>query len=274
VFGHSEQSFSSRWARFCGTIATMTAFVRGARAALVFLTRIPGGGFPYRPAEWRWAAAWFPLVGAGVGALAGAAFMLSRTAGNLVAAALAVIASLLVTGALHEDGLADTVDALGGAPDRERLFAILKDSRVGAFGAAALIMSLLLRVALLARLADGAPAALVLAGAWSRTSPVWLMVALPYVTSAERARSRPIVAAGARQAAVATVASVLLTVTAIARGSVGARFAAAPAIVIVVALVAGVTFRRRAGGITGDFLGATQQITECALLLALALGMG
>src|SRR5438045_786510 len=111
--------------------------VRGLRAAIVFLTRVPAGGFPYREPEWRWAPAWFPLVGAGVGAVAGGVAWLAAGAGSLVAGALAVIASLLVTGAFHEDGLADTADALGGAYDREKLFAILKDSRIGSFGGAA-----------------------------------------------------------------------------------------------------------------------------------------
>jgi adenosylcobinamide-GDP ribazoletransferase len=251
------------------------AFLRGARAAVVFLTRLPAGGFPYRASEWRWAAGWFPLVGALVGALAAAVFAISRAAGGLAAAALAVIAALLVTGALHEDGLADSADALGGAPDRERLFAILKDSRIGAFGAVALTMSLVLRVALLARLDAAAPLALVLVSAWSRTSPVWLMASLPYVTPVERARSRPLLAAGRAQAVFATLTALLLTAAAVLRGPLGWRAAAlAAAVVVVLALGAARYFRRRAGGITGDFLGATQQVTECGLLLALALGMG
>jgi adenosylcobinamide-GDP ribazoletransferase len=246
--------------------------LRGARAAVVFLTRVPVGGFPYREADWRWAAAWFPVVGALVGAAAAAAFRLGIAAGPTVAGALAVVAALLVTGALHEDGLADTADALGGAGDRERLFAILKDSRIGVFGAAALTMALILRVALLARLDHGAGLALVLAGAWSRAAPVWLMAALPYVTPAQSARNRPLTSAGALQAAIAAGAAALITAAALAGGRLGWRAALVlPLVSAAVALAGGWRFHASAGGVTGDFLGATQQVCECALLLALAL---
>jgi adenosylcobinamide-GDP ribazoletransferase len=242
--------------------------VRGLRAAMVFLTRVPVGGFPYRDAEWRWAAAWFPLVGGAVGAVAGGVAWLAAGAGAFVAGALAVIASLLVTGAFHEDGLADTADALGGSYDRDRLFAILKDSRIGSFGGAALVMSLVLRVALLARLGADAPVALVLVGAVSRVPPVWLMVALPYVSV--DSRSRPVTRGGAPQAALAT---------ALAAGVLGAAHAvlspvavlAMVAVSLGTAMLCGWRFHVRAGGITGDFLGATQQVCEAALLLALAL---
>jgi adenosylcobinamide-GDP ribazoletransferase len=248
--------------------------VRGARAAVVFLTRVPVGGFPYRDADWRWAAAWFPMVGALVGGVAALAFRFGRPAGSPVAATLAVVAALLVTGAFHEDGLADTADALGGAMpgDRKRLFAILKDSRIGVFGAAALTMALLLRVALLARLDAAAGLALVLAGAWSRVAPVWLIAALPYVTPPGSTRSRPVVRAGVGQATAATAAAALITATTLAAGAVGARTAIGFALVpVALAVACGWRFRARAGGITGDFLGATQQVCECGLLLWLAL---
>ena len=252
-----------------GDPASPHTVVRALRAAVVFLTRIPVGGFPYRDAEWRWAAAWFPLVGALVGALAAAAAWLGAGAGPLVAAALAVITSLLVTGAFHEDGLADTADALGGAYDREKLFAILKDSRIGSFGAAALTMSLVLRVALLARLGPSAPLALILVGAVSRVPPVWLMAALPYV-SGDAARSRPVARGGPVQAVVATlVAAVALALAQRALSLVAVL--AMVAVSMAAAMVCGWRFHVRAGGITGDFLGATQQVCECALLLALAL---
>jgi adenosylcobinamide-GDP ribazoletransferase len=246
--------------------ASAWAFVRGLRAAVVFLTRVPVGGFPYADADWHWAAAWFPLVGAAVGAVAGGVAWLAAGAGPFVAAALAVIASLLLTGAFHEDGLADTADALGGAYDREKLFAILKDSRIGSFGAAALCMALVLRVALLARLGVAAPLALVLVGALSRVAPVWLMAALPYVTAASTSRSRPVARGGPAQAIVATVLG----------GGIAAAMRVSPlaavalaAVSLGAALVCGWRFHVRAGGLTGDFLGATQQVCECALLLTL-----
>jgi adenosylcobinamide-GDP ribazoletransferase len=249
--------------------ASAFTLVRAVRAAVVFLTRVPLGGFPYREAEWRWAPAWFPLVGAAVGAVAAVVSWLARGAGPFAAAALAVSAAMLVTGAFHEDGLADTADALGGAYDREKLFVILKDSRIGSFGAAALVMSLVLRVALLAQLGPAAPLALVLSGALSRVPPVWLMAALPYVTSPEAARSRPVARGGPAQALWATGVAAAIAAGSHAFTLSGAL--AAAGVALGSALVCGWRFQVRAGGITGDFLGATQQVAECALLLALVL---
>jgi adenosylcobinamide-GDP ribazoletransferase len=252
-----------------GDRASAWTVVRGLPAAIVFLTRVPVGGFPYREAEWRWASAWFPLVGAATGALAGGVAWVAHPAGPWVAAVLAVIAALLITGAFHEDGLADTADALGGAYDRERLFAILKDSRIGSFGAAALVMALLLRAALLARLEAAAPLALVLAGAASRVAPVWLMAALPYVTGGA-SRSRAVARSGAPQALVATFLGAAVVAAAYRSLSLPAALAML-AVTAGAALVCGWRFHARAGGITGDFLGATQQVCECGLLLALVL---
>ncbi len=142
--------------------------LRGVRAAFVFLTRVPVGGFPYTDDEWRWAAAHFPLVGALLGTVVGAVDYVLLPLGELAAALGAIGVSLFLTGALHEDGLADTSDALGGAFARDKILAILKDSRVGTFGACALVLSIVGRAALLARLGPGAPWAFVLAGAAAR----------------------------------------------------------------------------------------------------------
>ena len=96
--------------------------VRGARAAFVFFTRLPLGGFPYRDEDYAWAPAHAPLVGAVVGGLGASAFVLTAGAGTTVAALVAVAVTAMVTGGFHEDGLADTADALSGAIfDRARL---------------------------------------------------------------------------------------------------------------------------------------------------------
>jgi adenosylcobinamide-GDP ribazoletransferase len=245
--------------------------LRGARAAFVFLTRIPVGGFPYTEDDFRWAAAYFPLVGAVIGALTGLVVHALWFAGARPAAIVGLAVSMLLTGAFHEDGLADTADALGGAYDRDKLFVILKDSRIGAFGAAALVVALLLRVALLARLGADAPVALVLAECLSRTPPVWLMGALPYVTP-DGARSRPVARAAAPQVAVATLWPLALAAALVATGWLALPHAAlVGAVALASALVCGWRFHVRAGGLTGDFLGATQQVALCAVLLALAL---
>ncbi|MEM9381746.1 MAG: adenosylcobinamide-GDP ribazoletransferase [Planctomycetota bacterium] len=257
--------------------------VRGVRAAFVSLSRLPLGGFPYRDEDFAWAPAYAPLVGAIVGAAGGAAFALTAGAGPLVAALVALGATMLVTGGYHEDGLADTADALGGAIfDRARLLEILKDSRIGTYGALALVVSVGMRVALVAELAErralgptlawSGAAALLLSHVLARVPPVWLMATMPYVTDEEHARSRPLARAAIPQALVATLLGVLAVVAAIVLAPSSAYgIAAAFAALSVAAAVCAWRFHVRAGGVTGDFLGATEQVGECAVLLALAL---
>lgn len=244
--------------------------LRGLRAAIVFLTRVPVGGFPFTAAEWRRAAGWFPLVGAGIGLLLAGVWLAATPLGTPVAAILTVALSVLVTGGLHEDGLADTFDALGGGADRERVLAILKDSRIGSFGALALIFSVLIRVALLGSLSAQAVGALILSQAIARMPPVWLMVALPYVTPRRVSRSGEVTAASWREVAFATVITLLVAaVVAIGFGRLVAVGVAMTSAAAVSALL-GLVFWKRVGGITGDFLGATEQAGEMVVLLALA----
>ncbi|MCU0683088.1 MAG: adenosylcobinamide-GDP ribazoletransferase [Polyangiaceae bacterium] len=252
---------------------TLPPPLRGLRAAFVFLTRIPVGGFPYRPDDFRWAAAYFPVVGACVGALAGGVAVLMRPAGPWPAALLALGASMLLTGAFHEDGLADTADALGGAFDREKLFAILKDSRVGSFGAAALFVVLALRAALLARLIDDAVLACVLAGALARTPPVIMMAALPYVTNDAASRSRQLTRGGARPAIGALGFATLVLAAAWSWGVSPARLGALVVALAALSALCVWRFVVRAGGLTGDFLGATEQLGECVVGLVLVWGL-
>lgn len=249
--------------------------LRGLRAAIAVLTRVPIGGFPYSDAEWRWSGAHMPIVGALLGAVLGGVWLAAGRAGHLVAAAIVVAASLVLTGAMHEDGLADTADALGGGTTPERVLAILKDSRIGAFGAAALVMTLLVRVLLLARLADAAPFALVLSGTLSRLGPVGLMATLPYVTDVSVAKSRSVTAAGGAQLAIACVWTAGIVWLLYATNVVASlELVAAVASTVAIASACGVRFAARVSGITGDFLGATQQLIECAVLLALAISRG
>src|SRR6188768_1753104 len=178
--------------------------VRGMRAAFVFFSRLPFGGFPYRKADWKWAAAHAPFVGLVLGGALGQLERLLLPLGPLSAAVLVIAASLLLTGAFHEDGLADTSDALGGGYDAERVQLILKDSRIGSFGGAALVVSIAGRAALLARLEQSVVWAFPLVFCAARVGPVWLMAALPYVTAEQGAKSRDLTRAGFPQAAVAS----------------------------------------------------------------------
>lgn len=245
--------------------------VRGARAAVALLTRLPVGGFPYTPDDLRWATAWLPLVGLGIGIPMVIAAILAAPLGAGTAAALAVALGVLVTGALHEDGLADTADALGGTPDRARALEILKDPRVGTFGAAAIALSILLRVTLLATVGALAPVAILLGQCASRTPPVWQLAILPYVSPATAAKSAAFTGAAGTQAAVAAVWPIALLLVLLGIELLDlADVISIVAVTLGAGTLTGAWYRKRLGGVTGDLLGATQQVTEIAILMTLA----
>jgi adenosylcobinamide-GDP ribazoletransferase len=245
---------------------------RAARAAFVFLTRIPVGGHPYTADEWRWAPAYFPLVGLVVGGLLAALDVALAPLGATADATLVVAASLLLTGALHEDGLADTSDAMGGGFERQRVLEILKDSRIGAFGACALIVSVVVRVGLLAELGRGALWALPLVGCAARVAPVWQLIALPHV-SPQNAKSRDFAAVKWPQAIAATMWLVGSSAIAVGAGAVSPhRMIALAALLATTTAFTAWRYARRIGGLTGDFLGATEQVCEVAGYAVLAWG--
>jgi len=236
-------------------------------AAAVLLTRLPvrlSEAAAARGARAAWA---YPLVGAGLGALAGAVFAAALALGLPPgpAAALALAAAAALTGALHEDGLADSADGLWGGWTRERRLEIMRDSRIGAYGVLALVFSLLLRWSALAALAAPLPAiaALVAAGGTSRAAMVWVWAALP------PARADGL-AAGAGQPGPATalLAGVAVLPALVLLPPVAALAALAAAGLAATALARAA--RARIGGQTGDVLGAVQQTAETATLLALA----
>lgn len=250
-----------------------TAPLRGARAAFVFFSRLPVGGFPYRASDWHWAPAHLPLVGAVVGAGSAAVLALGGALGlgPLLRAVLAVAASVWLTGALHEDGLADSADGLGGGGDRERVLAIMKDSRIGSYGAIALGLALLARVAALSELPASAWFALVAVHVGARVAPVWLLCALPYVNDRADAKSQGLFRPRALHGAVALGWSLSVAMVAVALGGLPARAALAAVLapLVLVPLLASY-FRRRVGGVTGDLLGAAEQLAEVAAWAALA----
>lgn len=242
--------------------------------ALGFLTRVP---LPQRM-DWRdeWlqaSARHFPVVGLAVGACAAAVLTGGAALWSLpVALLLSMGATLALTGAFHEDGLADTFDALGGPAPRERALAIMKDSRLGTYGSTALIATLALKFAALTALGTEAAAALLLAHGVSRAAPVLVMRWLPYAGDADAAKAKPL----ARQMSRVGVGVALAWAAAISAGiaATGALGAVAVALALAAAmLTAWLTarwFRRRLGGFTGDTLGATQQLSELVIYLALA----
>ena len=245
--------------------------IRGMRAAFIFFTRLPLGGFPYRPADWRWAAAHAPLVGLVLGSVLGALDRALLPLGATPAAFLVLGASLFLTGAFHEDGLADTSDALGGGYTTERVLEILKDSRIGSFGGAALVISIAGRAALLAQLGTAACWALPLSWCGARVGPIWLMASMPYVTATGGAKSRELSRGGFTQALVASSWLGLSAWACVAFGIFApARVAALCVALGVVSALSAWRYWARVRGITGDFLGATEQLGELVALCVLA----
>ena len=234
----------------------------GFTGALQFLTRVPVR--TRRAPDLTASVPWFPAVGALVGAAVGAlAWSLHTPLGPLLAATVAVLAGVLLTGAFHEDGLADVADAFAGGWTREDRFRILKDPLHGSYGVAALCGSIVVRVAALGSVADprAAAAGAVAAHAVGRTAAVgamWLApTARPDGLGADYARSL-------RAApALAGVASGLAIVTAVTGWWAAPRVGAAAVAALTVAWLA----VRKLGGVTGDVLGAVEQVVECVALV-------
>lgn len=250
--------------------ASAAAALRGVRAAFVSFSRLPLGGYPYQPAEWRWAPAHLPLVGATVGSITAGVWWLCLAAASspLLAATLGVAASALATGALHEDGLADAADGLGGGHDAARALAIMKDSRIGSYGALALGLSLLGRVAALASLSGVEWFVLPLVHCLARLGPVRLMLSEPYVSAAESARSPHFLPIGRAQLAIALGWSACLALLGVLTGHVQwSTIAWMWAALALLTAASARYYRRAVGGITGDLLGALEQVSELALLL-------
>ena len=247
---------------------SLNQFAADVRVALLFCTRLPiPNAAPVVGADIARAGWAFPVAGAIVGLIAAGVYWLAGLAGlpSLPAAGLTVAATLIVTGCLHEDGLADVADAFGGHT-RERRLEIMRDSRVGTYGACALSMSLLLRTAALASIAAPAVAAPVLIAAHTaaRAGMPLFMGLLP------TARVDGLAAEVGRPLPVSIAAAVLLGVIAlfVALGS-AAGFCAIVLLAAALALLAWLCIRQF-GGQTGDVLGAVEQFGEIAILLVAA----
>jgi len=233
--------------------------------ALTFLTKLP---WPWRgPADEAALARsmfWFPWVGALLGLIFWGAWAgLHRVLPTPAAAALLLTLTVWVTGGLHLDGLADTADGLGGGHTPEAALSIMKDSRVGAFGVISLILGLVLKFSLFLSLATqtrGAEA-LLLFPIISR----WSMVLLAYLSPYARAEG------GLGQAMTLGVSPRVLMGASLSAGGLSLLILGAPGLVLCVIAAALVWlgrlyFQRRLGGITGDILGATNEVVEIMVL--------
>lgn len=260
--------------------------IRAFAAAITFLTRFPAGALVAHDLDDLPASSvYFPVVGLVVGVAGAAVFAFSSMLWPAVLAAILSTAfTVWITGAFHEDALADSLDGFGGGWDKAQVLAIMKDSRVGSYALVGVLLVLAAKIAALTAIFDrdmaqrsliasgilGVGRALIAAHVLGRWSSVVLIATHEYVrppTSAERSGAgRPFVGAitGTRLGA-ATVIALVIATAAVGRSAL-----------IVVAVSAGVIwiggryFERRIGGITGDALGAANQLVELAVYLTLA----
>ena len=276
----------------------ISQFVREYLLAVQFFTRIPITG---RLADWtgfspellRKSAGHFPGVGVLVGLAAAAAYALIQallpdtTFTPLVAAALSTVVTALLTGGFHEDGLADVADGLGGSQDKTHALEIIKDSRIGAFGAMALVLALLGKVALLALLGsvEGPPAGweeapfsgwyacavLCAAHVVSRALPLLLIYLLPHVGDTSTSKSKPLAEQISKGSLVLACSWCLLTLLLLCTLLDFASLLVGCSFGLVALLWMGRLFKRRLQGFTGDCLGAAQQVCEIAFYFGMAI---
>lgn len=248
--------------------------------ATQFLTRIPVPEFTnYQPQWLHQSSRHFPAVGLLIGLLCALVFWLSSSLFNpLVAAVVSTAFSIKLTGAFHEDGLADTCDGLGGGLTRERTLTIMKDSRLGTYGTLGLVSALLLKVTLLASMPlSVALVALIIGHIASRLLSISLIALLPYGGEIEHAKAKPmaqqltpsqgLIASGWLLVGIAVV--IVMFPDTMRQISIWQWLLA-----LILALIATDYMRRllhrRLDGYTGDGLGATQQLSEVAIYAGLA----
>ena len=245
--------------------------VRYFWTAVMLLTRLPAPRLKGFQDDWlARSAVYFPIVGLLVGLLAaavhwGAYFLWPEP----VPSVLALAAAALVTGGLHEDGWADVFDALAASRDPKRMLEVMKDSRIGAAGALALLLLLLGKVSALGTIPPSrTAAALVVAHVLSRWSHLPLLWKLPHARP-EGGLAGPLAGrvSGARLA-IGTLFSAFTTIYAFPWS--GSAVVSALTVALVTTLAAGLFFRLRLGGITGDCLGAVNQLVELGVFLTLA----
>ena len=256
-------------------------FIKHYLLAIRFFTRIPITGklatwVGYSPEMLRASAAHFAGVGWVVGAVAAGVYvgfdaLIPSAFGPLIAACFATMATVLLTGGFHEDGLADLADGLGGSYDRDRALEIMKDSRIGAFGAISLVLALLTKIALLAALGELHALSIGLL-IWashtvSRALPMGVVALLPHVGDAAGSKSKPLAEQVSSKALWSNFLWCCIPLAGI--------YSAWSAIELIAILCCGVVawavmvwrLKQRLQGFTGDALGATQQVCEISLLL-------
>jgi adenosylcobinamide-GDP ribazoletransferase len=248
--------------------------LRIALTAVMFLTRIRVPAWvAHAPNDLARSTAYFPAVGVLVGAIgAGVGLLALQWWPPLIAAIAAVGATVRITGAFHEDALADACDGFGGGWTVPQVLTIMKDSRIGSYGAIGLLLVTVMRIGALSVIAAASPAmfvaALITAHTLGRWSSLPLIAWLPYVSESDTSKSKPFAASvttGRLLGGSLTAAAVI-----VAAFSDPLILVTLPVLAAVTTLLLGRYFRRRIGGMTGDCLGACNQAVEVVTYLALA----
>ena len=234
--------------------------------ALRFFTRLPVPAWVGHSSEaLANSTRYFPAVGLVVGGIAALVFFVTSYVWPLTLAVLAsMAATLYITGVFHEDGWSDTIDGFGGGWEKERVLAIMKDSRIGSYGAAALIIMLLAKFCALIELKPSLiPAAMIAGHALSRLCATAVMTSLDYVR--DEGKAKPMSAKISRSSLAFAVSTAVLPLLFLP-----------PSRVLLGLVLAGLAtlwlarlFTRRIGGYTGDCLGAVQQFSEVAFYCGL-----
>lgn len=248
--------------------------------AVQFFTRIPVPAWVGHSAQQLdQAVRYFPLVGICVGALAAAALWLGAQVFPLsLAVGLSIAAGILITGAFHEDGLSDFADGMGGGHSKEKALAIMKDSRVGAYGVIALVLVLLLKYQALLALCGAqsllfAAAALIAAHTISRLMAASIMLTQRYIRDDDSARAKPAAQLSTSSFSIALLTSIAAPGILSAAGAhITVMFAAVGAAFLMRAYLAW-RLQKRLGGYTGDCLGAVQQLSELAFYMGLLVAL-
>ena len=248
--------------------------------AIQFLTRIPVPEFEHYEPQWlHQSSRHFPAVGLLVGLLCALVFWLtSYLFTPLIAAVMSTVFGIKLTGAFHEDGLADTCDGLGGGLTRERTLTIMKDSRLGTYGTLGLVSALLIKVTLLASMpVTTALVALIIGHSASRLLSISLIAMLPYGGEIEHAKAKPMAQQlTPLQAVIASSWLVLGGVLVLmmfpeTMYQLGIwHWLLAVVLALITTDYMRRLLRRRLAGYTGDGLGATQQLSEVAIYAGLA----
>jgi adenosylcobinamide-GDP ribazoletransferase len=242
----------------------MKAAANSFLIAMHFMTRLPvPREIPYSPDALAKSAVFFPAIGLLVGAGGAALYsLLSPHMSRDIVVVVILVYLVSVTGGLHEDALGDAADGLGGASEKDRILAIMRDSRIGSYGAIAITLGLLARFVFLTNLAPGRFTGFLVAGqVLGRWTALPLAFFLPSARDNESGQGKLI---ARRITALSFAAGTILTLVIVA---IVLRAAAPGAFLVAVIVVAlsGLYYRRRIGGVTGDCMGATTQLTEIAV---------